>query len=159
MCPAGSGAPVPALARVGKQAVRARHRVDLAELDARLVGLEPGCGPREPDHADRPLPALEEPQGALDLGGAERAPPSAQADKRLLRGGELGELLRGQLDVPDREAPVGTDAIASRVRMPLDGARRGRGDEVDADAARRRHPLPGQAHRDAELLQAREPPA
>ena len=83
--------------------------------------------PRELDHADRPLPALEEPQGALDLGGPERVPPSAQADERLLRGGELGELLRVSSTSPIARRQS-NDAIASRVRMPLGrapGQRRG----------------------------------
>ena len=102
----GRERPVAALARVGEQLVERGVEPDLAELDARLVGLEPGGGARELDHADRPLAALEEAQGALDLGGPERVPASAQADERLLRGGELGELLGGQLDVPDREPPV-----------------------------------------------------
>ena len=86
---------------------------DLAELDARLVRLEPGGGARELDDADATARrALEEPQGALDLGRPKRVPPPAQADERLLRGRELGELLGGELDVADREPPV-ERAIAS----------------------------------------------
>ena len=52
------------LEQVGQRSIE--H--DRAELDACLVGLEPGDGPHEIDDAVAPLTALQEAKGTFDLG-------------------------------------------------------------------------------------------
>ena len=85
---------------------------DLSELDAGLVGLEPRDGANELDDSGCVRAPLQEPERALDVRLPHGMPPPAEPDQRLLRRGELGELLLRQLDVADREAPVeGRDRV------------------------------------------------
>ena len=149
--------PVPALARVGEQLVERGVEPHLAELDAHLVGLEPGRGARELDHADRPLPALEEPQGALDLGG----PSVCHRPRRRTSGSFAAASSASSWGVsstsPIASRQVENDAIASAGE---DAARRASGGSATRLTLMRlavaTH-APGQAHRDAELLQPWEP--
>ena len=138
--PLGSGewaiAPV---VGTGQERVEVCVEPDLAELDTRLVGLEARDGPDELHHSGRRASPLEEAERALDVRCPERVPASAEADQRLLRGSELGELLVRQLDVADREPPVERrDRIARQ-----EPARRHRSalcHQVDSHPARGRDP-------------------
>ena len=78
----------------------------LAELDPGLVRLEPGDGANELDDPGARSAAVEEAERLLDVGAANGVPALADADERLLRGGELGELLVREDGVADREPPV-----------------------------------------------------
>ena len=81
-------------------------------------------------------------------------PAPAEADQRLLRGRELGELLVRQLDIADREPPVERrDRIARQ-----EPARRHRSagrHQVDAHPARGRDPCARQVDGHRELLETR----
>ena len=79
---------------------------DLAELEPGLVRLEPRDRADEVDDPRAAAAALEEAQRALDLRAAQRVPAAGDADERVLRLRELGELLLAERDVADREPPV-----------------------------------------------------
>ena len=143
-----------ALARVEQGRERLVER-DLTELDARFVGLQPGDRADELDDADARTAALEEPQRLLDVRAANRMPAVADADERLLRGGEVGELLVRELGVADRDAPVEPRQLVRREQAARREPRRARRRQVDADARRRAQPRRGQQHRDVALLESR----
>ncbi len=132
----------------GRERFVERHR---AQLQARVVGLDARHGTREVDDRGAAAPPLEEPQGALDLGAPHRMPPAAEADERLLRRRELEQLLLGQLDVADRDAPVEARERLAAER-PARASRRRR-DEVQADTALSCHPLARKKDRHAQLLE------
>ena len=155
---------------VAEQLRERRVERHLAELEPRLVGLEAGDGADELDDPGARAAPLEEAQRSLDVGLAERMPAAGDPDERLLRGGELGELLLREGDVADREPPVEArerrrreqSARASRrplvaVRLTLRrlGVRSQAAREQDGDAAlleprhrlaeERRRPRPARA--------------
>src|SRR4029453_10875883 len=98
--------PVSPVVGPGEQGVEVGVEPDLSELDTRLIGLEARNGPDELHHPGRRASPFEEAERALDIRCPQRVPAPAEADQRLLRGGELRELLVGQLDIADREPPV-----------------------------------------------------
>ncbi len=140
------------LEQVGQRSIE----LDRAELDARLVGLEPGDGPHEVDDAVASLAALQEAQGAFDLGAVQGMPAAADPDEWLLGGGELGELLVGEDVVADREPPVEPGELGRRQETARPDRRPARRPEVDAQPAARPKPGGGQRDRDIALLEPRD---
>ena len=141
-----------ALEQVGQRSIEQ----DRAELDACLVGLEPGDGPHEVDDAVARLAALQEAQRALDVGAVQGVPAAADLDERLLGGGELGELLVGEDVVADREPPVEPGELGRREETARPDRRPARRAQVDAQPAARPQPGGGQRDRDAPLLEPRD---
>ena len=127
----------------------------LAELEPRLVGLEAGDGADELDDPGARAAAFEEAQRSLDVGLAERVPAAGDPDERLLRGGELGELLVRERDVADREPPVEACERRRREQSARAVAASARRAQVDAQAARLAQPGCGKQDGDAALLEPR----
>ena len=143
---------VAVLEQVGERRVE-RH---LAELEPRLVGLEPADGADELDDSRGATAALEEAQRLLDVRTAQRVPAAADADERLLRRGEVGELLLAEDDVAEGELPVegrecGRREQSARTRAEAAARRR----QVDLEPAGRSKPGARQQHRDAARLEQR----
>ncbi len=128
---------------------------DLAELDPRLVRLEPRDGAHELDDPDAGAAAVEEAQRLLDVRAADRVPAVADADERLLRRGEVGELLVRQLGVADGEPPVESRQLRRGEEAAGADARRARRRQVDPDARRRAEPRRGQQDGHVSLLELR----
>ena len=93
---------------------------DLAELEPRLVGLEPRDGADEIDDPGARAAALEEAQRPLDVRAAERMPLAGDPDERLLRCGELGELVVGERRRRRPRAASRTAASSVGERSPLE---------------------------------------
>ena len=96
---------VPAFAPVDELGERVVERHE-AELQPGLVRLETRQRTGQVDDRRVAPTAVEEAQRTLDVGRAKRMPAAAEPDERLLRRGERAQLLLGELDVPDRDAPV-----------------------------------------------------
>ncbi len=147
------GLVAPLVAAREQRAERVVER-DLAELETRILQLDTRDRPDEVDDGSL-APAVEEEQGLLDLGAAQRVPAALDADQRLLGGRELGQLLLGEGRVADRELPVEPCEGVGREQSARRAGRARRG-EVDAQPAGRADPVARQQHGHADLLQPRD---
>jgi hypothetical protein len=130
---------------------------DVAELDAGRVRLEPGDGAHELHDPGAGAAPVEEAKRLLHVRLLQRLPAAVDADERLLRGGELDQLLLGQLRVPDRQPPVEACEVGLREEAARAAARQARRGQVHAHPRRRAQPRRRQQHRNTPLVKPRHP--